>query len=90
MKRFRRARDIKVGVIGYSGAFGMGKIHLDEMKQAGMTPTAVTELDARRRKAAQEEFPDIEAVQKHAEDLMELDWYRYIEGVSILGTEWEG
>jgi hypothetical protein len=37
-----------------------------------------------------EEFPDIEAVQKHAEDLGELDWYRYIEGSSMLGTTMEG
>ena len=35
-----------------------------------------------------EEFPDIEAVQKHAEDLMEVDWFRYIESVSVLGTKW--
>jgi hypothetical protein len=36
-----------------------------------------------------EEFPDIEAVQKHAELLNEIDQYRYIEGISVLGTKWE-
>jgi hypothetical protein len=36
-----------------------------------------------------EKFPDVEAVQKHGEDLTALDWYRYIEGTGILGTEWE-
>jgi len=36
-----------------------------------------------------EEFPDIQAVQKHTEDLMRLNHYRYIEAVSILGTKWE-
>ncbi len=36
-----------------------------------------------------EEFPDIEAVQKHAELLNELNWLRYIEGMSVLGTEYQ-
>jgi hypothetical protein len=37
-----------------------------------------------------EEFPDIEAVQKHTEVLlMELDHYRYMECTSLLGTKWE-
>ena len=34
-----------------------------------------------------EVFPDIEAVQKHARLLDELNWYRYIESISMLGTE---
>ena len=33
------------------------------------------------------EFPNIEAVQKHTAFLMELDWYRYVEAESMLGTE---
>jgi hypothetical protein len=37
-----------------------------------------------------EEFPDIEAVQQHAEDLEEVGWSRYKESVSVLGTKWEG
>ena len=36
-----------------------------------------------------EEFPDIETVQKHTEDLWELNWFRYLEGTSMLGTKWE-
>jgi hypothetical protein len=35
-----------------------------------------------------EEFPDIEAVQKHTEDLWELEWFRYMDSTSMLGTEW--
>ena len=35
-----------------------------------------------------EEFPDIEAVQRHAEILYELDHFRYFAGESTLGTEW--
>lgn len=36
-----------------------------------------------------EEFPDVEAVQKLSEGHMEVDWYRYVESVSMLGTKWE-
>jgi hypothetical protein len=35
-----------------------------------------------------EEFPDIEAVQKHTQLLHELSWPRYVESVSMLGTKW--
>ena len=40
MKRFPDAGAIKVGVVGYGGAFNMGRAHLNEMKRAGMTPVA--------------------------------------------------
>jgi hypothetical protein len=36
-----------------------------------------------------EEFPDVEAVQKLTEIHNELNWHRYIDGMSVLGTEWE-
>ena len=60
VKRFKQASDIKVGVIGYGGAFNMGRLHLEEMKRAGMKPFAVCELDPERLKVAREEFPGIE------------------------------
>lgn len=60
MKRFAKASDIKVGVIGYGGAFNMGKCHLNEMKRAGMTPLAVCEIDESRLKVATADFPGIE------------------------------
>ena len=34
-----------------------------------------------------EKFPNIAAVQKHNQLLNELNWFRYIEGESYLGTE---
>ena len=34
-----------------------------------------------------EKFPDIEAAQKHAELLLQLNWFHYIESTSYLGTE---
>lgn len=60
MKRYKQAKDINVGVIGYGGAFNMGKIHLDEMKKAGMTPRAVAEIDPKRLAVAKDDFPGIE------------------------------
>jgi site-specific DNA-adenine methylase len=36
-----------------------------------------------------EEFPDIEAVQKHSQLLQDLGHYRYIESKSVLGTKWQ-
>ncbi|MFO7822062.1 MAG: Gfo/Idh/MocA family oxidoreductase [Lentisphaeria bacterium] len=50
---------IKVGVIGYGGAFNMGRSHLKEMQKAGMTPAAACDLDIERLKIAEEEFPGI-------------------------------
>jgi len=36
-----------------------------------------------------EKFPDLAAVQKFRELLDELNWYRYVESESLLGTEWQ-
>lgn len=69
MKRMKRASDIKVGVIGYGGAFNMGKHHLNEMKKAGMTPVAVAEIDRERLKVAEADFPGIETYPSVAEML---------------------
>lgn len=60
MQRFVKAEDIKVGVIGYGPAFNMGPAHLNQMKQAGMTPAAVCDKDEARLEAAQQDFPGIE------------------------------
>lgn len=60
MNKFKKASDIRVGVIGYGGAFNMGKNHLNEMKAAGMTPAAVCEIDKSRLKVAETDFPGIE------------------------------
>jgi predicted dehydrogenase len=52
--------EIKTGVVGYGGAFNMGRQHLREMQAAGMTPLAVAELDPARLAAARDDFPGIE------------------------------
>ena len=36
-----------------------------------------------------EVFPDIEAEQKHIQLLNELNWSRYLEAMTVLGTEWQ-
>lgn len=71
--RFKKASDIKVGVIGYGGAFNMGKAHLDQMRMAGMTPVAVAELDEERLKVAAEDFPGIETYSSVTKMLKQSD-----------------
>ena len=39
--------------------------------------------------AGYEVFPNIEAVQKYMAALQELNWFRYCEGTSVLGTKLE-
>ena len=60
MKRYEKADDIRCGVIGYGGAFNMGREHLKGMQAAGMTPCAVAELDKTRLEVARQDFPGIE------------------------------
>lgn len=73
MSRFRKASDVKVGAIGYGGAFNMGRAHLNEMKRAGMTPVAVAELDPERLKVAATDFPGIETYGSVEEMLKKSD-----------------
>jgi hypothetical protein len=39
--------------------------------------------------AGVEEFPNIETIQKYTASLNELNWGRYAEATSLLGTKWE-
>jgi hypothetical protein len=73
MKKYKNASDIRVGVIGYGGAFNMGRGHLKEMEQAGMTPVAVCEVDAERLKVAETDFPGIWTYSTVAEMLRKSD-----------------
>jgi predicted dehydrogenase len=59
------ARDkMKVGVIGYSPAYNMGRAHLQEMaKNEGFVPSAVCDLNADYLQQAQKDFPGIEVYQ---------------------------
>lgn len=69
MKRYKKAGDIKVGVVGYSAAFNMGHTQLRDMRHVGMKPTAVAELDPVRLQAARDDFPGIETYASVAEML---------------------
>ncbi len=60
MQHFEQRSDVKVGVVGYGGAFDMGQQHLSQMQAAGMTPCAVSDLDESRLEVASEDFPGIE------------------------------
>ena len=73
MKRFSKPSDIKVGVIGYGGAFNMGMYHMREMTKAGMKVTAVAEIDPERRQAAREEIPGVETYPSAAAMLKKAD-----------------
>ena len=57
--KYKQPSDIRVGVIGYGGAFNMGREHLNQMRAAGMTPAAVAELDPARLAVAERDFPGI-------------------------------
>ena len=73
MQKFKSPQEIKVGVVGYGGAFNMGKSHLTAMKKAGMTPFAVCELDAERLKVAEQDFPGVETYTKLDDMLRKSD-----------------
>jgi predicted dehydrogenase len=54
-------KEVRVGLIGYGGAFNMGLHHGRGIEAVeGMRVTAACDLDARRMKAAAEDFPGIE------------------------------
>ncbi len=58
-KKFRSPSDIRAAVVGYGGAFDMGKAHLRDMRESGMTPAAVVEIDPARLATAKKDFPGI-------------------------------
>lgn len=60
MKTFSTEQEIRCAVIGYGGAFNMGKAHLSQMAAAGMKPVAVAEIDAARLEVATGDFPGIQ------------------------------
>jgi scyllo-inositol 2-dehydrogenase (NADP+) len=73
VKRFKHPSEIKVGTIGYGGAFNMGKAHLNEMKKAGMTPVCVAEIDESRLAVAEKDFPGIQTYNSVEKMLKESD-----------------
>jgi scyllo-inositol 2-dehydrogenase (NADP+) len=65
---------IKVGTIGYGGAFNMGRHHLNEMlMNPGFVAGAVCDLDPERLKAAEKDFPGIQTYTDVGEMLKKSD-----------------
>jgi predicted dehydrogenase len=70
---FINPADIKVAVVGYGGIYNMGRIHLEDVRKAGMTPRAVVELDAARLALAPQDFPGIQTYGSVDEMLAQSD-----------------
>ena len=69
--RGHQAVTIRCGIIGYGGAFNMGKAHAGWMTAAGLEPVAVCELDSARAAAAKADFPAIRTYSDVADMLRE-------------------
>jgi len=52
-------KQIRGAVIGYGGAFNMGRVHLSGMQDAGITPVAACDLDPARVAVAETDFPGL-------------------------------
>ena len=59
VKRKER-KPLKVGCIGYSDLFSMGKLHLTSLQQSGFEPVAICDLRARIRKNGEADWPGIQ------------------------------
>lgn len=64
-----REKTIRAAVIGYGGAFNMGRQHANEMAAAGMAFVAACDLDPARMEQARSDFPEIRTYTK-VEDLL--------------------
>ena len=75
-EQINKNKQIRGAVIGYGGAFNMGKSHLTWMQDAGIVPVAVCDLDPARLLAAAADFPGLhtyaEASQLLADEEIDL------------------
>ncbi|MCC6444595.1 MAG: Gfo/Idh/MocA family oxidoreductase [Armatimonadetes bacterium] len=56
----KKAKTVRCGIIGYGGAFTMGKAHSNWINAVpGMQAVAVCDIDPARTDAARQDFPDI-------------------------------
>lgn len=62
-------KTLRGAVIGYGGAFRMGKHHLDAMRQAGIEPYAACDVSEDCMRAAAEDFPGIQTFTRY-QDLL--------------------
>lgn len=73
MKRFKSATEIKVGVVGYGASFQIAKHHLGGMKNQGMVPVAVADIDTSRLPVAEADYPGIKTYASATEMLAKSD-----------------
>jgi len=65
---------IRAGIIGYGGAFNMGKFHAGSINgQPGMHTVAICDLDPKRQAAAAADFPDVDTYGDYKEMLARDD-----------------
>ncbi|PTX92059.1 hypothetical protein DB346_24230 [Verrucomicrobia bacterium LW23] len=73
-------KPLRWGVVGYGGAFNMGKHHLDHAVGAGMVAAGATDLDPKRVAIAKTDFPDITTYASLTEMVADPN----IDGVTII------
>jgi predicted dehydrogenase/type 1 glutamine amidotransferase len=70
----KEKRPLKAGVVGYGGAFNMGRMHMEGLCDvAGFEATAVCEVSAERRNVAEEEQPGIQTYSSVTQMLKKSD-----------------
>lgn len=68
------AEEIRAGIIGYGGAFNMGKHHAEAInREPGMRTVAICDLDPKRQEAAKRDFPEIQVYGDYHEMLKRED-----------------
>lgn len=60
---------VRVGIIGYGGAFNMGRQHGQQAEKAGMKVTAICDVDSSRFAEAGKDFPGVETYTDYHEML---------------------
>lgn len=70
-----RLTEVRFAVIGYGGAFNMGKLHATQMEQTGvMKLVAVCDIDPKRLDVAKADYPHINTYQRVDELLAKEDF----------------
>jgi predicted dehydrogenase len=70
----KERKPLKIGCIGYSDLFNMGKLHLTSLRDAaGFEPVAVCDLRKRIRENAEKDFPGIKTYASYKKMLKESD-----------------
>ncbi len=65
---------VRAAIIGYGGAFNMGKFHAGQINaQPGMHTVAICDLDPKRQVAAKADFPDVDTYGDYHEMLRRDD-----------------